>query len=74
MRRWVAYREGYLSFGVRSSPSQLATPTQLGELGIEFVREDDSQGHTLFSLVSGVAEHQTLGESDDNNNDTGTKQ
>ena len=34
---------------------------EIGDLPVHGVGEHNSQGHALLSLVSGVAEHKTLG-------------
>ena len=49
-----------LCLGVGTGPPQSAVPPQVGQLPVEVVGKLHSQGHALFSLVSGIAEHQTL--------------
>lgn len=49
-----------LSFGVRAKPWKRSISTQLSHLGIELMSQDDSEGHTLLSLISGITKHQAL--------------
>jgi hypothetical protein len=51
---------GHLRLGIRSRPPELSRSSQIGDFVIESVSQDDRQGHALFSLVSGVTEHQAL--------------
>lgn len=49
-----------LGFGVGPQPGQDAIASQLSDLGIQFVSEDDCEGHALLRLISRIAKHQTL--------------
>lgn len=49
-----------LSFGIGSKPRQCSISAQLSHLGIELVSQDNSEGHTLLGLISGISKHQTL--------------
>ena len=55
--------EAHLGLGIRPQPGEDPGASEFRHSGIEFVGEDNSEGHTLFCLVGGIAEHQTLEES-----------
>lgn len=55
----------YLCLGVGTGPGHLAIAPELRNLGVELVRKHDSEGHALFRLISGVAEHKSLVPSSD---------
>lgn len=65
--------ESNLSFGVWSQPGQGSVAAQFSHLGIELVGEDDGEGHTLLSLISGVTKHQTLQHKTQSNTWSGDK-
>lgn len=52
--------EAHLSLGVRPQPGEDPGASEVGHPGVEFVSEDDSEGHALFRLIGGIAKHQTL--------------
>ena len=55
-----SYNDSYLSLGVRPSPRKLLRSSQISDLLVELVGQDDSKRHALLGLISGIAEHETL--------------
>lgn len=55
-----AKEEADLSLRVRPQPGEDPRASQVRHAGVELVSEDDGEGHALFCLIGGVAEHQTL--------------
>ena len=49
-----------LGLGVGAEPSELTRAARNSHGGVELVGEHDGEGHELLSLISGVAEHDTL--------------
>lgn len=58
--KWVNVLKRHLGLRIGSKPGDGTIAPELGHFIIEFVGKDDSQGHALFSLVCGIAEHQAL--------------
>lgn len=52
--------QAYLCLGVRASPKNFSAASQLSDLGVELMGQNDGQGHGLLRLVRGVAEHEAL--------------
>lgn len=57
--------KNHLGLRVRAKPGDGAIASELGHLGVEFVGEDNSQGHALLGLICGIAKHQALQENSD---------
>jgi len=51
---------GDLSLGVGSEPLAGSVASEFGHSLVEFVSEDDGEGHGFLGLVRGVAEHESL--------------
>lgn len=51
---------GDLSLGVGTKPRKESTATSSSHGSVQLVREDNSEGHELFSLVCRITEHDTL--------------
>ena len=49
-----------LCLGIGSEPGQSAGVTELRQLLVELMSEENSERHALFGLVRGIAEHEPL--------------
>lgn len=59
-RQRKAQEEAHLRLGVGPQPGEGPGASQVRHPDVEFVSQDDGQGHALFCLIGGIAEHQTL--------------
>ena len=50
----------HLGLGIRSKPGKSTGPSGHCESLVQFVSEDDGEGHQLWSFGGGISEHETL--------------
>lgn len=57
---WEVLEATHLGLGVGPQPGEHTGAPQLCHAGVEFVRQDNGEGHALLRLVSSIAKHQAL--------------